>query len=110
MLRAMTEPHLNDEVAPRVVWGGVFDGAIYQNAWMAANPDAENVLAPSRQTSATISEASVTYSADGGTLFTTYRFELLSPVLFRADWHMSTKMDGVDCRWHIRSRVRRISD
>jgi hypothetical protein len=32
MLRASTEPHLNDEVAPRVVWGGVFDGAIYQSA------------------------------------------------------------------------------
>lgn len=28
MLRASTEPHLNDDAAPHVIWGGVFDGAV----------------------------------------------------------------------------------
>lgn len=110
MLRAMTEPYLNDEVAPRVVWGGIFDGAIYQAAWMIANPDTENVLAPSRQVSATVSEAHVTIPVEGGSMETSYRFELVSPRLFRADWNMSSQIGGEPCSWHIRSRVRKISD
>lgn len=110
MLRAMTEPYLNDDAAPRVVWGGVFDGEIYQRAWMVANPDSENVLAPSRQISRTVSEATVTVSGEEGVLETRYRFELLSPSLFRGDWHVKSQINGQPCNWHVRSMVRRISD
>jgi hypothetical protein len=111
LMRASGEAYLNTDVAPRVVWGGVFDGSIYQRAWMTANPDGENVVVPFTQTSATISEGSATYSAEGGSMLNRVRFELLSPRLFRADYHMSSQhTQAGPCSWHIRSMVRHVSD
>jgi hypothetical protein len=111
LMRASGEAYLNTDVAPRVVWGGVFDGSIYQRAWMAANPDVENVAVPFTQTSVTVSEGSATYSAEGGSMLNTVRFELLSPRLFRADYHMSSHhSEAGPCGWHIRSMVRKVGD
>lgn len=110
MMRTMMEPHLNDDAPARVVWGGKFDGAIYQRAWMVANPDAENVAPPFAQTSPTVSQGSTTMSAEGGSMQNSYLFELLSPRLFQADFRTTSQMQGKACDWHIRAVVRKISD
>jgi hypothetical protein len=110
MMRAMMEPHLNDEIPPRVTWGGIFDGAFYFRDWMAANPDPEQILAPFRQTSDTISEGTSTYRGESGSMLHTYRLELLSPRLFRADWRVDGQVGGLSCNWHIRSMMRKVGE
>jgi hypothetical protein len=110
MLRAMMEPHMNDEIPPRVNWEGIFDGGIYFRSWIAANPDPEHVPASFHQTSAVVSEASYTYNSESGPMFHTARLELLSPRLFRADWYTNSLLRGQSCNWHIRSIVRRLEE
>jgi hypothetical protein len=110
MMRSMMEPSLNSAAPARVVWNEMLAGETYQRAWAMANPDAENVIPSFVETSATISEGSMTISGESGTMLNNYRFELLSAKLFQADFYMTSQMRGEHCGWHIRSLVRKVTD
>jgi hypothetical protein len=110
MMRSMMEPHLNDEIPPRVIWDGVFDGSVYLRAWISTNPDPEQVVVPFRQTSATVSEGAASLRGESATMHHAYHLELLSPRLFRADWRVTAQVRGQPCNWHIRSMIRKIAD
>lgn len=85
----------------RITWGGVFDGARYQAAAMAAAPDPEYSPHAFRQISPRQSIGTAEVADEGGALQSVGQLDLLDPRRFRMTWRVTARTEGGPCNWTI---------
>ena len=106
MMRSMMEANLRKEKPARVVWGGTFDGKIWETAWLAANPDPEATPLAWQQVSEVETKGSVKMAG----MTSDYRMILLTPKSFRAEWSFRARNEEGPCNWDVVNMVRKTAD
>lgn len=106
MMQQILSGNLNKENPARVVWGGVFDGETWRQAWLAANPDPE----ASRPSWKRVSEIEMTSSDSLEGMTSRSRMVLLSPRSFRMDWVVDGRNEEGACGWSVTNMVHKTAD